>query len=160
MLSGSPSSLHGMKMLWWEQDLCSLSACNPSTMDRSALAHPLFLLRSHWWASVCSVCFVCVGACVFKCHWAVWNGEGEHRFALGGGGCTVKKEQRFSSSVFTFHCSRPLGRPLGGGRSEKKNRGNVFITPAAGKSKHQLWVILARPCSQRVTQQSCEGAGR
>lgn len=47
--------------------------------------------------SVCSVCFVCVGACVFTCHWAVWNGEGRHGFAQGGGGCTVKNEHRLPS---------------------------------------------------------------
>lgn len=41
---GPPTSLQGMKFLWWEQDICSLSAHNPSAVDSSALAHLLFCL--------------------------------------------------------------------------------------------------------------------
>lgn len=48
---GPPTSLQRMKFLWWEQDICSLSAHNPY-VDSSALAHLLFCL--------CAPACVCV----------------------------------------------------------------------------------------------------
>lgn len=66
-------SLHGIKLLWWEQDIYSLSARNPCATDSSALARlPLFSACVLLGANVCSVCFVCaLCLCVI-----VWNEEG------------------------------------------------------------------------------------
>lgn len=49
---GTPTSLHRMKILWWEQDICSLSACDPSAVDSSALAHLLFFVCVFVWLRV------------------------------------------------------------------------------------------------------------
>lgn len=53
---GPPTSVHRMKFLWIERDICSLSAHNPA-VDSSALAHLLFLR-----ATLCVWVFVCLRA--------------------------------------------------------------------------------------------------
>lgn len=101
-------------------------------------------------ASVCSVCFVCVVECVFMCCMK-WR-----RQALV---CTEKgwlyrekMSSGFPRTMFTFYCSGPLSEALGG-RLVNENDGNVYIIYAAGKSKHQEWVIVARPHLNGVKQQ-------
>lgn len=107
--------LHQMKILWWEQDICSLSAHSPLAADWSALAHLLFFLYRLLCTSVLCLCVLHAYLCVIglsemeKADWGLSWAEGRE-----GVVCIVKTRAVASLCVRLLSTTvRPSGRRRG-----------------------------------------------
>lgn len=161
-----------MKILWWEQDICSLSACNPSAVDSSALAHLLFFLCSPVFCVCVSLCRCVHGSeCMFGVlcwYWCVriYVSLGCMKWRRQAQVCTEwgvvvrwKTSSGFPRTVFTFCCSGPLGKALGEGRWTRAE-GLYTLLALLGSKNISSGLSKQGLVHNGVKQQSWEGASR
>lgn len=162
---GPPIGLHQMKISWWEQDICSLSARSPLAADWSALAHLLFFLYRPVCTSVLCLCAPHAYLCVIglsemeKAGWGLSWVEGVEEGCLHSG----KTSRGFPLRALTFHGGEASRPPPSGGREVTPSRRNTSKNPRPPRTSARVSGTEGLPQfsarSQRCeSTEVCEGA--